>query len=58
MNNTQILETVYDTIAQNTVDGARMNEVTNRIDHIDYEDGYIQFDTFRLQIILNENVRD
>ena len=55
MNNTQLLETVYDILAQNTVDTLARDEVLRRIDHIDYDQGYIQFDNLRLQVIREGN---
>lgn len=44
MNDKEMLETIYDILAQNTVAPDKAQEVLNRIDHIDYDDMTIVFD--------------
>lgn len=44
MNDTKLLEVIYDILAQNDVDELARDEVLRRIDHIDYDDGTIVFD--------------
>lgn len=44
MTDKQLLETIYDILAQNTVAPDKLQEVLERIDHIDYDDMTISFD--------------
>lgn len=51
----EILSDIYDILAQNgaesVLDKVQTFETLNRIDHIDHEHGYIQFEDFKLQIV-------